>query len=243
LLALAFDCRNSEIQPEYKKEISEVYRDALKREISTTWEATAAVSDVVYYSYFLQKILSVSLPDTFPFISSSNDDPAVVVGYSCGTLMDLGRLRYQNDLVTVPVVYAISDSQFHASKGEQLPEIRSPAASLVMVDQKEARVMALPYGRVVYVPEVAQVGDVLCMFSKHNSTLIIRKEDDGNWKLVGNAFVMTTEKKRRGRLIPQLRSFKYCIPDYDLWPPPTSNPNERFLIRMSVITLQWMTRV
>jgi hypothetical protein len=112
-----------------------------------------------------------------------------------------------------------------------------------MVDQKEARVMALPYGRVVYVPDVAQVGDVLCMFSKHDSTLIIRKEDDGGWKLVGNAFVLTTEKKRRQRLIPQLRSFKYCIPDYDLWPPPTSDPNERFLIRMSVITLQWMTRV
>ena len=35
LLALASDCRNSEIQPEYKKEISEVYRDALTREIST----------------------------------------------------------------------------------------------------------------------------------------------------------------------------------------------------------------
>jgi hypothetical protein len=243
LLALASDCRNSEIEPDYKKEILKVYRDALKREISTTWEATAAVTDLVYYSYFLQKILSVSFSDRFTFTHNSNDDPVVVVGYSCGTLKDLGRLQYQNDLGTVPVVCAISDSQFHASKGQRLPEIREQAASSVAVHQKEARVMALPYGRVVYVPEVAQVGDVLCMFSKHDSTLIIRRENFGNWKLVGNAFVMTTEKKRRERLIPQLRNFKYCIPNYDIWPPPTSNPNERFLIRMSAITLQWMTRV
>lgn len=243
LLALASDCKNSEILPDYKKEISEVYRDALKREISTTGEATAAGIDLVYYSYFLQNILSVSLSDKLPFMHRSNDDPVVVVGYSCGTLMDLVRVWYLDDLGTVPVVCAISDSQFHASKGQRLPEVRDPAASSVMVDQKEARVMALPYGRVVYVPDVAQVGDVLCMFSKHDSTLIIREEDDGSYKLVGNAFVLTTKKKRRERLIPQLRNFKYCIPNYDIWPPPTSNPNERFLIRMSAITLQWMTRV
>ena len=54
---------------------------------------------------------------------------------------------------------------------------------------------------------------------------------------------MTTEKKRRQRLKPQIKSFKYCVPDYDMWPSPTNDPNGRFLIRMSAITLQWMTRV
>jgi hypothetical protein len=144
----------------------------------------------------------------------------------------------------VPVVCAISDSQFQAFKGPGLPEMPDPAASSVMVTQKGARIMALSRsGQSVYAPDVAQAEDELCLFSKHDSALILRKEDDGSWELVGNAYVLTTEEKKRRRPRTQLRSFKYCLPDYDMFPPPTSDPKERFLIRMSAITLQWVTRV
>jgi len=247
LLALASDCRKSEIQPDYKKEISEVYRDALTREIPTTWEATAGGIDLVFYSYFLQSILSVSFQIEFPFKHSSNDDPVAFMGYSCGLLREDSRV-HSDKSGTFPLVCAISDSQFHASFGQGLKERPPPAASSVMVNQKKARTMALwPRSKqYVYVPDVARAGDEICIFSKHDSALILRrgdKPDDGNWSLVGNAFVMTTEKKRRQRLKPQIKSFKYCVPDYDMWPSPTNDPNGRFLIRMSAITLQWMTRV
>jgi hypothetical protein len=181
LLALVSDCRNSEIQPDYKKEISEVYRDALTREISTIWEATAAGMDLVFYSYFLRNILSVSVPIKFPFIRRIDGDPVRVVGYSCGTLKEEGSVQYQSESVTLPVVCAISDSQFQAFKGPGLPEMPGQAASSFLVNQKGARIMALSRSRQpVYAPDVAKAEDELCMFSKHDSALMLRKEDDGS---------------------------------------------------------------
>jgi hypothetical protein len=105
------------------------------------------------------------------------------------------------------------------------------------------KTFVLPKGQTVLVPEVAQAGDEICMFSKHDLAIILREDEPGKWEVMGNALVLTTEEKRSRRPREELRSFQYCLPDYDIFPPPTSDPQNSFYIRMSTMTLQWMTRI
>jgi hypothetical protein len=75
--------------------------------------------------------------------------------------------------------------------------------------------MVLSRGQIVLAPKEAQEGDELCMFPKHNPAILLREILPGEWVLIGNAFVFTTEgKKRRPR--EELRSLQYCLPDYDM---------------------------
>lgn len=105
------------------------------------------------------------------------------------------------------------------------------------------RTFALPGGQTVVVPSVADEGDEICMFPKHDLAIVLREDKSGTWEIVCNAFVLTTEEKRNRRPRKELRAFQYCVPDYDIFPPPTSDPRNSFYIRMSTRTLQWMTRM
>jgi len=55
--------------------------------------------------------------------------------------------------------------------------------------------MVLSRGQIVLAPKEAQEGDELCMFSKHNSAIILLEILPIEWALIGNAFVFTTEKR------------------------------------------------
>jgi hypothetical protein len=60
--------------------------------------------------------------------------------------------------------------------------------------------MVLSRGQIVLAPKEAQEGDELCMFSKHNSAIILLEILPIEWALIGNAFVFTTEKRGGGDL-------------------------------------------
>jgi hypothetical protein len=88
--------------------------------------------------------------------------------------------------------------------------------------------MVLSRGQIVLAPKEAQEGDELCMFSKHDSTIILREILLGGWMLIGNAFVFTTERKRR-KPREELRSLQYGLPDYNMFLPRRQIPKISFL--------------
>jgi hypothetical protein len=75
----------------------------------------------------------------------------------------------------------------------------------------------------------AQEGDELCMFSKHDSTIILREVLPGEWMLIGNGFVFTTERKRR-KPREELRSLQYGLPGYNTFLPRRQIPKRSFLV-------------
>ena len=78
--------------------------------------------------------------------------------------------------------------------------------------------MVLSRGQIVLAPKEAQEGDELRMFSKHNPAILLREILPGEWVLIGNAFVVTTEEKKR-RPREELRSLQNFLPDYDMFLP------------------------
>jgi hypothetical protein len=129
------------------------------------------------------------------------------------------------------------------SPGFYNPPSSPQQIAIVPSEPPVIKTFVLPKGQTVLVPEVAQAGDEICMFSKHDLAILLREDESGRWKVMGNALVLTAEEKRSRRPRKELRSFQYCLPDYDIFPPPTSDPQNRFYIRMSTMTLQWMTRI
>jgi hypothetical protein len=55
--------------------------------------------------------------------------------------------------------------------------------------------MVLSRCQIVLAPKEAQEGDELCMFSKHNSAIILREILPIEWALIGNAFCIHYRRK------------------------------------------------
>ncbi|KAE9364279.1 hypothetical protein N431DRAFT_563623 [Stipitochalara longipes BDJ] len=295
LLALASDCKQRKFEPDYEKDLSEVYRDALRLEMTTSFSGQHISPDFVHYSHLLQRILNLFLAGPHSLIAPVARDPVCVLGYSCGRLREVD-VEYQNTSASILHVFNMFDSEFLIHKGPEPPLNnafgyildprkapipytwleppgleykpgcsrtwsfdhqslkRSPPPGLknnpsspqqiatMPFEPPATKTFILPKGQTVLVPEVAQAGDEICMFSKHDMAIILREDEAGKWQVMGNALVLTTEEKRSRRPRKDLRSFQYCLPDYDIFPPPTSDPQNSFYIRMSTMTLQWMTR-
>ncbi|KAH7370030.1 heterokaryon incompatibility protein-domain-containing protein [Rhexocercosporidium sp. MPI-PUGE-AT-0058] len=280
MLALASDCKERKFEPDYEKDLSAVYRDALGLEMTTFFSGQAASPDMVHYSHFLQKILKLSLSNPASLPVSMARDPICILGYSCGKLRE-GNAKHESTYGIWSSMYKMLDSELLVYKGPDPPQnnafgyILDPTTSTIgytwleppdapkkfslTIEQQEAvqsttdavpasevpiiKTFVLPGGQDVLVPDVAQEGDEICMFSKHDMAVVLREAESGDWRVICNAFVLTQEDKRRRRPRKELRSFQYCVPDYDIFPPPTSDPRNSFHIRMSTRTLQWMTRI
>ncbi|KAG4438019.1 hypothetical protein IFR05_006478 [Cadophora sp. M221] len=280
LLALASDCKKRRFEPDYEKDLSGVYRDALGLEMTTSFSGQAVSPDMVHYSHFLQKILNLSLSDPESLPTSMPRDPICILGYSCGKLGAYDA-KHERSYGQISHVYNMLDSELLVYKGPEAPQnsgfgyILDPTkaklgytwleppesskeSSSILEQQEQAcltgdvqtttevpviKAFALPGGQPVVVPHGAQEGDEICMFSKHDLAIVLRENESETWEVVCNALVLTTEEKRIRRPRKELRAFQYCVPDYDIFPPPTSDPRNSFHIRMSTRTLQWMTRM
>jgi hypothetical protein len=254
LLTLASDCNNGEIKPDYSKPLQGVYRDALMLESTPGGKESKLFTspDTVHYSHFLQKILNLSFPTPDPpFRLQAREDPDCILGCSGGPLVEGMAADGQQDVSDVPIVCTMEDNEFWAYKGPKPPSTHfnhqqslSPfrGPSILETKLSATRSFKLSNGQTVLAPTEAQIGDEVCMFSKHDAALILRKQDDGWFNLIGNAFVLVTEKKKQQRPREALRSFKYCLPDYDIFPPPTLDLGKRFYMRVSATNLQWLSR-
>jgi Heterokaryon incompatibility protein (HET) len=248
LLSLASDCKNMEMKADYSKSLLGVYRDAITLESGGASSTKNFQSpDLVYYSHYLQRILSLPWELSGPQSSfRTYVSPLCVIGWSCGQLT-----KEEPSAVEFPPPHmcAIEDSAFIAFKSRTWPhsDVALHPSGLSSTSRLHhegpAKYFRLPKGQIVVGPQGAQIGDEICVFSKHDAAIVLRKVPDSEqYKLIGNAFVQVTEQQRKRRLPETLRRFHYCLPDYDLFPPPTRNLQNQFLIRMSVKTLQWLTR-
>ncbi|KAL2069217.1 hypothetical protein VTL71DRAFT_15555 [Oculimacula yallundae] len=154
---------------------------------------------------------------------------------------------YILDPITATIGYTWLDPPVAPVQVIPTPEQQDAVQSTIDSDRSPAvptiKTFVLPGGQTVVVPEVAREGDEICMFSKQDLAIVLRDVGSGDWEVICNAFVLTTEAKRSRRPWKELRSFRYCVPDYDIFPSPTSDPQNSFHIRMSTRTLQWMTRI
>ncbi|KAF4627715.1 hypothetical protein G7Y89_g10439 [Cudoniella acicularis] len=197
-------------EPDYQKPLSEVYYDALKLELTPPWQIPSV--DLVHYSYFLQKILSLSFRNSEPPFAfrSIIHDQVVVVGFSGGKLIETTR-KHPDMPYPVPVVCALRDSQFFVRKEPQdfddsrftllgpLDEkiaIPEHVSGIFEAHATEVRAFTLPTGQTVLAPEEAQSGDEIILFPKHDSAIVLHQGEGGKWELVGNALVLTTDEKR-----------------------------------------------
>jgi len=282
LLALASDCKPRRFEPDYEKDLSGVYRDALGLEMTTSFSGQEISPDMVYYSHFLQRILNLFLARPQSLLISVARDPVCLLGYACGKLQEVA-VQFHDTSKYVSHVYSMFDAEFLVHKSPDVPQNsafgyildprkahleytwlespgpsdfrssaspgmnenpNSPQQSTELLSKPlELRKFILPKCQTVLAPEVAQVGDEIYMFSKHDLAIILREDEVGEWQVIGNALVLTTKEKRNRRPRKELRAFQYCLPDYDIFPPPTSDPQNSFYIRMSTRTLQWMTRI
>jgi hypothetical protein len=63
-------------------------------------------------------------------------------------------------------------------------------------------------------PQRAQIGDEVCVFSKHDAAIVLRKLPSlEQYKLIGNACVQVTEQQQKRKLPKTLRRFQFCLPD------------------------------
>lgn len=251
LLSLASDCKNMEMKADYSKSLLGIYRDAMTLESGgPSGPKNFQSPDIVYYSYFLQRTLSLHM-ERLGSQSSFRTivPPLYVVGWSCGQLMS-----EESPGVEIPSedICAINDSAFMAFKTRKWPNDNYRALQLSDVSSTfrlqykgvPARNFKLLRGQTVLAPQGAQIGDEVCVFSKHDAAIIIRKlPSSEQYKLIGNAFIQVTEQQRKRRLPKKLQRFQYCLPDYDLFPSPNSRIENQILIRMSVKILQWLTRI
>ena len=279
LLALASDCQDTNLQPNYDQDISRVWRDTLGLEMTGYFSGQQISADLVHYSHFLQRILKIRLSGPESLLTSMTRDPICILGYSIGRLQAVD-VKHQINMHQDFRITEMFDSEFLIHKGSDPPQTnlfgdlmdptKAPKgyAWLEVVDttqkpsdssrgnettptistdvsrsgKSSKKTFKLPSGQTVVAPDVAQEGDEICMFSKHDSAIVLRESQSGSWNVICNALVLTSVEKRNRRPRKELRSFQYCVPDYDIFPPPTSDTRNSFYIRMSTRTLQWMTR-
>jgi hypothetical protein len=133
-------------------------------------------------------------------------------------------LEYSSSSTPLVAVYTVSDNEFQACEdtappksifGYQYPEgphlesirlrhrlqsnnrLEPIVSSTFEAQTAEVKTMVLSNSQTVLAPKETQEGEELCMFSKHDSTIILRNIDPGEWMLIRNALTLTSEEKKR----------------------------------------------
>jgi len=86
LLALASDCQDGTLQPDYDKDISRIWRDTLGLEMTGHFYGQQISADLVRYSHFLQRFLKIWHLGPESLLTSMPRDPFCILGYSIGRL-------------------------------------------------------------------------------------------------------------------------------------------------------------
>ena len=121
LLALASDCQDRTLQPDYDKDISRIWRDTLGLEMTGHFYGQQISADLVRYSHFLQRFLKIWHSGPESLLTSIPRDPFCILGCSIGRLQAID-VEHQTIMHHSFRTTQMFDSEFLIQKGLKPPQ-------------------------------------------------------------------------------------------------------------------------
>ena len=260
LLGLASDCQNGQLVADYTKSTTQIYHDVLdlyKPSIGF------GLRDDVRLSQFLISLLKVPLAisDAMVQIKARKYGIAHVIGMSCGSILRSSSvpLRKVNADGQMPLrdsqhVRSITDDMSRISRGREPSSVEFKAWRSWAVEKHRldttlitikpwtgTRQVALTNGQVALVPKEARTGDKICQFLGCDIAVVLRKDQDQTWQLVGNALVFKSDIERFRPQDDLSRDCFYSVPDSDPLTFFNGDNPKNFYMQISTFTLQFLT--
>lgn len=257
LLGLASDCQNGQLVADYTKSTTQIYHDVM--DLYKPFLGFGRRDDV-RLSQFLIDLLKVPLAISKAMVQVKAQKFGIIhiIGISCGSILQSSSIPLQKVnadsqmlLKDCQHVRSITDDVSRISRGREPNSVelkawteakrRLDATNIVIKSWTGTKQVALSNGQIALVPKEARKGDKICQFLSCDVAVILRKDHEQAWQLVGNALVFKSDNERFRPQDDLSRSCLYSIPESDPLTFADNNNPKTFYIQLSTFTLQFLT--